>query len=187
MRTSYAKSDPRNLICKLLLNSLYGKFGMSPFLTEWKLINNSEELFKLLATLPFDFIELGDKMLVAKELVRNTEVVPPLNEEQAIEKIAMRLATSAKKAVNSISKNKKLQQERDNLMKRKNYLQISLPIAAAVTAYARMNIYQYKNYVINNGGCVILLQLLNRVKTLSKAVDNFKVALPRRYRANSGV
>lgn len=34
MRQSYAKSDPRNLICKLLLNSLYGRFGMDPHLTE---------------------------------------------------------------------------------------------------------------------------------------------------------
>jgi hypothetical protein len=28
MRLQYPKSDPLNLICKLLMNSLYGRFGM---------------------------------------------------------------------------------------------------------------------------------------------------------------
>ncbi|KDQ05583.1 hypothetical protein BOTBODRAFT_81997, partial [Botryobasidium botryosum FD-172 SS1] len=32
------------------------------------------------------------------------------------------------------------------------YLNISLPISAAVTAYARMNIYQYKDSVVKQGG-----------------------------------
>ena len=32
LRKSFKKDDPRNMICKLLLNSLYGKFGMSPHL-----------------------------------------------------------------------------------------------------------------------------------------------------------
>ena len=34
MRLQYSKTNPRNLICKLLLNSLYGRFGLSPVLTE---------------------------------------------------------------------------------------------------------------------------------------------------------
>jgi len=30
LRLSYKKGDPRNLICKLIMNSLYGRFGLSP-------------------------------------------------------------------------------------------------------------------------------------------------------------
>lgn len=30
LRNTFSKEDPRNLICKLLLNTLYGKFGMNP-------------------------------------------------------------------------------------------------------------------------------------------------------------
>lgn len=35
LRLTYPKTDSRNFICKLLLNSLYGKFGMSPTLTQY--------------------------------------------------------------------------------------------------------------------------------------------------------
>ena len=40
IRLTYPKSDPRNTICKLLLNSLYGKFGMSPTITEYEVLDN---------------------------------------------------------------------------------------------------------------------------------------------------
>lgn len=43
MRKSFNKSDPRNLICKLLLNSLYGKFALNPKLSKWDRIDNSKE------------------------------------------------------------------------------------------------------------------------------------------------
>ena len=40
IRTTYDKTDPMNLIAKLLMNSLYGKFGM-------KSESNSVELFNM--------------------------------------------------------------------------------------------------------------------------------------------
>ena len=39
LRKTYSSEDPRNMICKLLLNSLYGRFGMNPEMTEWTLYN----------------------------------------------------------------------------------------------------------------------------------------------------
>lgn len=40
MRLTYPKADPMNLICKLLLNSLYGRFGLNPSL---QMITTTEE------------------------------------------------------------------------------------------------------------------------------------------------
>lgn len=40
LRLSYDKNDPKNLICKLLLNSLYGRFGMKTNITEYSIVEN---------------------------------------------------------------------------------------------------------------------------------------------------
>jgi hypothetical protein len=42
LRLSYPKSDPMNLIAKLLLNSLYGRFGMNDDFIQTKIIPNKE-------------------------------------------------------------------------------------------------------------------------------------------------
>lgn len=39
MRSKYPKSDARNVIAKLLLNSLYGRFGMSIYVLFYKLVD----------------------------------------------------------------------------------------------------------------------------------------------------
>lgn len=41
-RLKYPKSDPKNLINKLLLNSLYGRFGMSPNVIEYMAVNRED-------------------------------------------------------------------------------------------------------------------------------------------------
>ena len=48
LRMQYPKGDAMNLIAKLLMNSLYGKFGMNNIITKVKIINNKEELNKYL-------------------------------------------------------------------------------------------------------------------------------------------
>jgi hypothetical protein len=51
MRLQYPKGNPRNLICKLLLNSLYGRFGHSNFsrtsVTSTEIKNKIRALFSL--------------------------------------------------------------------------------------------------------------------------------------------
>jgi hypothetical protein len=111
MRKSYDKSDPRNMICKLLLNSLYGRFGMSPRLTSYGLWP-ADAKFK---TLPSEIIELSEqRWLVGFDVAHNVNL------------------TNTKKEP----------------------LEISLPIAIAVTAFraaaSRMRIYKYKQLTSDN-------------------------------------
>lgn len=97
---TYNKNDPKNMICKLLLNNLYGKFGMSPHLNYYKLVD-----YTLIDKLPEDILVLSNNLgLSSYNLDRNQDV--------------------------SNSKG--------------YHLNISLPIAMAVTAYARMHMYQFK-------------------------------------------
>lgn len=100
MRISYSKEDSRNFICKLLLNNLYGRFGMSPHLTSYKLLDYTQ-----LDKLPKDILVLNKNLgLSSYEFSWNKDVSKTGG----------------------------------------SYLNISLPIAMAVTAYARMHMYQFK-------------------------------------------
>jgi DNA polymerase type B, organellar and viral len=66
-RLKYPKSNPLNLIAKLLLNSLYGRFGMIDKFPDITVFNNYK-LFKSWYDKNSDdlinTIELGDKILV---------------------------------------------------------------------------------------------------------------------------
>jgi hypothetical protein len=42
LRLTYTKDNPMNLIAKLLMNSLYGKFGMKTDITEVLVINKTD-------------------------------------------------------------------------------------------------------------------------------------------------
>jgi DNA polymerase type B, organellar and viral len=67
-RLNYPKSDPRNLIAKLLMNTSYGKFGMSLFTENFSLItkDNLDEAFNFL-----DSVDLGNKLLITTGKFRN--------------------------------------------------------------------------------------------------------------------
>lgn len=98
------KSDPMYMISKLLLNSLYGRFGLhAETLLSKTMVLSNEEMY-----------EINDKI---------TDVIP-LSED--------------KNYVTFIAKN---EIQMDNL----NHMNISLPIAAAVTAYARIHMARFKN------------------------------------------
>jgi hypothetical protein len=67
LRSQYPKTDPMNLIAKLLLNSLYGRFGMNdtfPNITIFKTFNSFKNWFNIHNEDVINFIELGDKVLV---------------------------------------------------------------------------------------------------------------------------
>ena len=102
LKNTSDKSDPRYMIAKLLLNSLYGRFGMSPYADDHTIINKQDEN-KYLNTKKYQVSNILD-----------------LNNEYEL-----------------ISYNKKVMS--DN----KQTLNISIPIAAAITAYSRINMSYY--------------------------------------------
>lgn len=112
-RLSYPKSNPMNYICKLIMNSTYGRFGMAPVLTDVNVFT------------PNDILNYHDstKFLNITNINENLVMVT----SQSIE-------------------NEVLDIDSPN-----NNLKISLPIAAAITSYARMCIHEYKQAAAENG------------------------------------
>jgi len=79
LRLQYPKSDPMNLIAKLLMNSLYGKFGMKNENTLIDIFNtnNKKELNRLSEMLDThtntiqDFIKLGNHIIIVRKSIQN--------------------------------------------------------------------------------------------------------------------
>jgi hypothetical protein len=66
MRKVYPKSDPMNYIAKLLMNSLYGRFGMNDTFAEWDVVDKNL-LDSFLNNKSFDIldiIDLDNKLLI---------------------------------------------------------------------------------------------------------------------------
>jgi DNA polymerase elongation subunit (family B) len=110
LRLKWPKGHPLNLIAKLLLNSLYGRFGMDDQFSTITIFNNFKEFKKWFEIYNDDvenFIELGDKVLVqhrSEMLNQKTDLYGNLETHN-----------------------------------------VSICIAAAITAYARMHMSQFKN------------------------------------------
>jgi phage antirepressor YoqD-like protein len=67
MRLTYSKDNPMNYICKILMNSLYGKFGMNDLFDTCIVIEN-ENLDKAIGNnLVKEVIEIGDNFIVKTE------------------------------------------------------------------------------------------------------------------------
>lgn len=69
IRQTYPKSDPMNYIAKIILNSLYGRFGMNDNFNDIQIIDpidlpNIEETYKYLIV---DIVDIGDKVLIETE------------------------------------------------------------------------------------------------------------------------
>jgi hypothetical protein len=114
-RLKYDKSDPKNMIYKFILNSLYGKFGMSPYIENYSLYDIKDSDTKYIKAV--DVIPLDNKELISQIEVRNNEG---------------------------------------------NNLNISLPIAAAITVYARIHINKIKNQFKDN--LFLILIKMNIIK-----------------------
>jgi len=69
-RLTFDKNDPRNTICKLLLNSLYGKLGMSPVLMSYSIWEDNE--YESLADVDCDDIQhIGEVTILGRESTKN--------------------------------------------------------------------------------------------------------------------
>lgn len=111
-RLSYPKSNPMNYICKLIMNSTYGRFGMAPILTDVKLLGPND-LHKYEPNTKFlDITNINeDLVMVTSNVDANTQLHEKANKN----------------------------------------LQISIPIAAAITSEARICIHQYKQAAAEAG------------------------------------
>ena len=111
IKSTTAKDDPMYLISKLLLNTLYGKFGMREevFFTQHQIVSD-DELFKMI-----DFNMILD--------------TTPLHEDRQL--------------ISFISdKTKDIDHKLNNLHQNLN---ISIGLSAAITAYARIHMSQFKH------------------------------------------
>ena len=60
LRLKYSKGSPMNLTCKMLMNSLFGRFAMKPILSIQKFIGKEEFKFLTEKYLIEDYLDLGD-------------------------------------------------------------------------------------------------------------------------------
>jgi len=75
LRMKYPKGDAMNLIAKLLMNSLYGKFGMKLQRKEVSIFNCSteegmndfKEMLNIFGKTIEDYVKIGDKFLIIRE------------------------------------------------------------------------------------------------------------------------
>jgi hypothetical protein len=104
---SYNKDEPLYLISQLLMNSLYGRFGMSDLLFTHKIINEN------------DLISYNDKYSI-------NEIISLNNNKLLISYFD----------TNDITK---------LLLNNKSYSNISIGIASAIAAYARIHMTQFNN------------------------------------------
>jgi DNA polymerase type B, organellar and viral len=110
LRLKFPKSNPLNLIAKLLLNSLYGRFGMNdsfPNITIFKDLKSFKKWYNIHNEDVIKFVGLGDRVLVEHR-----------------------------------SELKDKQTELYYTLETHN---VSINIASAITAYARIHMSQFKN------------------------------------------
>lgn len=72
MRVTYDKADPRNLMAKLILNSLYGRFGMSIYTKTYKVLNYLQDKLDPNETFS-DYIDWGDVGIYQFDTINNSK------------------------------------------------------------------------------------------------------------------
>jgi hypothetical protein len=109
IKENSSKTDAWYVISKLLMNSLYGRFGMNPNFESHSIIN-SDKLDEYIDS--FDVVDFKDLNINSKLLI-------------------------------SYKDKKKI--ENNKFLTDKNDINVSIPIASSITAYARIFMSKYKN------------------------------------------
>lgn len=115
LRLSYPKTDPMNYTAKILLNSLYGRFGMNDDFNILDIINQKE------------LKEIEESHLIIDSVVQLSS-----NAKAEKEKYLVSYSNPDNQIITKMDGNK----ETHN---------INIAIASAVTAYARIHMSQFKN------------------------------------------
>lgn len=88
IKNKSSKDDPWYIISKLLLNSLYGRFGMDPVLTKHALLTDPVEIIKMYkdeGIIIKDSIEIDENIeLISYDKIENNEITPLTNVNVAI-------------------------------------------------------------------------------------------------------
>jgi hypothetical protein len=110
IKSTHSKDHPMYLISKLLMNSLYGRFGMheETFLTKNDIVNNKELIEMMEDNNIFDIMDLGDDSYLITYIPNNKD-----NDD-------------------------------DSLFNNMTHFNISISLSAAITAYARIHMSQFK-------------------------------------------
>lgn len=115
LRLQYPKGNPMNLIAKLLMNSLYGKFGMKDEITSFKILNNTTPVDKANIS---DILDLYNNNIIDIIELDNYTLI-------LIKDIA------------DMSYN-----EKDDIW---SGTEVNISIASAITSYSRIHMSQFKN------------------------------------------
>lgn len=85
MRNVYPKTDPMNLICKLILNSLYGRFAMKPIISRTEFIPRYQNIFEFLdKNIAEDWIEVDKDNILITYRNKNEEGVSDIEYSNSI-------------------------------------------------------------------------------------------------------
>nr|AQU12774.1 DNA polymerase [Thelephora ganbajun] len=116
LRLQYEKGDSMNLIAKLLLNSLYGKFGMKPETIKVEILkNNSEELNKYLEKFNTTIVDIVYLENYTVLIYNNNKILPT---EEKVPNL-----------------------DTDSI----HQMDVNVAIASAITAYGRIHMSYFKN------------------------------------------
>jgi hypothetical protein len=128
LRSTYTKNSPGNTILKLLMNSLYGRFGMKPLLPITKIVSLKE------------YNKIQAIYHVLDETVLNKKIIIVFIKRPVEEKLNLLLK------FNLITENQY------EIFKKESLNQSTftpVQIASAITAYARIIIHKYKSDLNN--------------------------------------
>jgi hypothetical protein len=123
LRTQYSKNSPVNTIMKLLMNSLYGRFGMQPTLPVTQIVDKKQ------------YNEIQAIYTILNQTVLNQKIIVVFIKKPVIEKL------------NLLKNFNLITEEKYNVLKNESLKKsffTPIQIASAITSYARIIVHKYK-------------------------------------------